>query len=583
MRLGTSAILVLGLVVLAARAAALADGETLSAAVDRIEQAHIHAPWAVSQQMIEELRPALADATPVLRTRVKLMEARNMLLGGQYDRALEMLDAVLVEPVDHVRRLRALELSINANYIIQDYERAFNLLAGALSLFAMVDDDAQKADILTLAARLHSEVGEHALALESAAESLELANRTRDARTIYNALYSLVLVQKDAGLIPFAIERSRELWERSQQSEDPVSVGTAMGLIGSVHNAAGQHHEAIGWLRRAIEKNRETGFLAGELEARKELGKALIETGDQQAGADILLELVNRPDARKNWRDLMEIHSALSEIYHAQGLYEPAMEHLRQYRIASQRFNDEQRVRRVAYIQAEFENQRRNQELELLRQRSRLLEMRETTAEATRFNRTLGLIVLAVIGILLVGLLLRFRVDRRRFRMLSEIDGLTGLFNHRRFHHAAEEALRAAREHGRVSALVAADVDLFKQVNDRYGHQAGDEVLRRLGALFLEQFPAPCITGRIGGEEFAIFLPDHNRLQAQQRIHEFRDRIRPIDYEGRSIEVTLSFGLVESRRETRLENLRARADRAVYRAKRAGRNQIVDAADLGDR
>ncbi|MEX0914322.1 MAG: GGDEF domain-containing protein, partial [Wenzhouxiangellaceae bacterium] len=127
--------------------------------------------------------------------------------------------------------------------------------------------------------------------------------------------------------------------------------------------------------------------------------------------------------------------------------------------------------------------------------------------------------------------------------------------------------------------LVAADVDLFKQINDRYGHQAGDQVLRRLSALLLEQFPAPSIVGRIGGEEFAIFLPDHNRLQAYRRISEFRDRIRPIEFEGHSIEVTLSFGLTESRKETRLERLRARADHALYRAKRAGRNQVIDAAD----
>ena len=169
--------------------------------------------------------------------------------------------------------------------------------------------------------------------------------------------------------------------------------------------------------------------------------------------------------------------------------------------------------------------------------------------------------MLGLIGLLLVGLLLRFRADRRRYRRLSEIDGLTRVFNHRRFHHAVEESLAENRTRGKVCSLVAADVDLFKQINDRYGHQAGDQVLRRLGALLLEQFPAPCIVGRIGGEEFAIFLPGHNRLQAHQ--------------------VTLSFGLVESRRESRLEKLRARADHALYRAKRAGRNQVIDAADLG--
>ena len=582
LRLGNLVIVMYCMAVLAASADEPSDAETLSKRIAEIEHAHIHAPWPVSQEMIDVLEPALEGASLELHARVDIMEARNMILGGQYASAIELLDAVLSRPISHNRRLRALELLVNTNYINQNYERAFDLLSRALSLFPMSDDDRQKADILTLAARLYSDVGEHALALENAAESLALANQTQHARTIFNSLYSLVLVQKNAGLVAFAIERSRELWRQSQQSEDPVQMGSAMRLIGSVYNAAGRYREATGWLRRAVDEMQENGYLGGELQARKELGKALIETGDKQQGRDMLLPLVEQFDARKSWPDLMEIHDVMSATYYEEGRHANAMEHLRKYREASRRFNDEQRALRLAYIQAEFENQRRNQELELLRQQNRVLEMREGTAGARRSTRILGLTVLIVVGILLVGLLVRFRADRRRFRKLSEVDGLTGLFNHRRFHHAVEDALREARERNSVSVLVAADVDLFKQVNDRYGHQAGDEVLRKLGALLMEHFPEPCITGRVGGEEFAIFLPGHNRLQARQRISALCDRIAPVEFEGRSIRVTLSFGLVESRRETRLEKLRVRADQALYSAKRAGRNQLVDASDLGD-
>ena len=407
-----------------------------------------------------------------------------------------------------------------------------------------------------------------------------MAKGTGHARTIYNSLYSLMLVQTNAGFAGFALERSRELWEQSQQSGDPVSVGSAMALIGSTYYAAGRFDEAIGWLRRAIEENLETGYLNGELESRKDLGRALLQTGRVEEGLSILEGLIDEFRSREKWSGLMEVHEAIAAVYQQNGRYGPALQHLSRFQDAAQRFNDEQRARRLAYLQAEFENQRQNQELELLRQDSRLLAMREETAEARRSTRLLGTAMLALISLLLIGLLLRFRADRRRFRRLSEIDGLTRLFNHRRFHHAVEDALTESRNQGRVCSLVAADVDLFKQINDRYGHQAGDQVLRRLGTLLLEQFPAPCIVGRIGGEEFAIFLPGHNRLQAHQRIGEFRDRIRPVEFNGHSIEVTLSFGLVESRRESRLEKLRARADQALYRAKRAGRNQVIDAADL---
>jgi len=558
-------------------------GASLSDRIAEIEYAHIHQPWQVSQQMIEALGPALVEASPEQHARVQIMEARNFFLDGRYEEGLEMLDKVLVNPLSPARRLRALELSINANYLIHEYESAFDLLARALSLFPDTDNARQKADVLTLVSRLYSDVGEHGLALERAAESLDMAKGTGHARTMFNSLYSLMLVQMNAGFAEFALDRSRELWEQSQQSGGAVAVGSAMTLIGSIYNAVGRHEEAIGWLRRAIDKNRETGFLNGELEARKELGIALLDIDRREEGLPILTGLVDEFRSRENWRSLMEAHKAIADAHEKGGRYGRALQHLSKYRDAARRFNDEQRARRLAYVQAEFENQRRKQELELLRQQSRLITMREETAKAKRSTRLLGTAMLVLIGLLLIGLLLRFRADRRRYRKLSEIDGLTRLFNHRRFHHAVEDSLAENRAQGRVCSLVAADVDLFKQINDRYGHQAGDEVLRRLGALLLEQFPAPSIVGRIGGEEFAIFLPGHNRLQAHQRIGEFRDRLRPIEFNGHSINVTLSFGLVESRRESRLEKLRARADHALYRAKRAGRNQVIDAADLAGR
>lgn len=566
--------------VAAAPDAALA-ADALSERIAEIEHAHLHQPWPVSQQMIDELRPSLTEASTEERARIEIMEARNLVLDGRYEAGLKMLDQVLMKPISAARRLRALELSINANYLIHNYERAFDLLARALSLFPDTDDARQKADVLTLVSRLYSDVGEHALALENAAESLDMAKGTGHARTIYNSLYSLMLVQRNAGFSGFALERSRELWEQSQQSGDPVAVGSAMALIGSTYYTAGRYEEAIGWLRRAIDENAETGYLNGELESRKDLGRALVQTGRIDEGLPILESLIDEFESREKWSGLMEIHRAISAVHEQNRRYGPALRHLSRFQDAAERFNDDQRARRLAYLQTEFENQRRNQELELLRQDARLLGMREEAAEARRSTRILGTAMLALIALLLVGLLLRFRADRRRFRRLSEIDGLTRLFNHRRFHHAVEDALAENRAQGKVCSLVAADVDLFKQINDRYGHQAGDQVLRKLGALLLEQFPAPCIVGRIGGEEFAIFLPGHNRLQAQQRIGEFRDRIRPVEFNGQSIDVTLSFGLVESRRESRLEKLRARADHALYRAKRAGRNQVIDAADLG--
>lgn len=580
-RFGCIPILLIGLAADLSSADAALTGDTLSDRIAEIEYAHTHRPWQLSQQMIDELRPFIGDATVSQDARLRLMEARNLLLDGRYRLGLETLESVLAMPVDPARRLRALELSINANYHLQNYERAFGLLADALALFSETDDTQRKADVLTLAARLHSDVGEHALALECAAKSLAMTKENNQPRYVFNSLYSLILAQKNAGFVESALQQSGELLDYSQESQDPVAIASALRLVGSVYNAAGRHDEAIGWLRRAVDKGIETGYRDGELVARRELGKALLKTGRTEEGLSMLTGLLEDLRSTEQWLDLMEVHRHIAAAHERNRRFNQALEHLESYNNAAERFADEQRARRLAYLQAEFENRRRNQELALLRRESRLIAMREETAASRRSTRTLSTIMLAIIGLLLIGLLARFRADRRRYRRLAEIDGLTGLFNHRRFHHAVENALAESRARGKVCSLVAADVDLFKQINDRYGHQAGDKVLRKLGTILMEQFPPPCIVGRIGGEEFAIFLPGQNRLQTHQRIREFRERIKPVEFKRYSIEITLSFGLVESRHESRLEKLRARADDALYRAKRSGRNQVVDSADLG--
>src|SRR6056297_3916760 len=332
LKFGRLAILLICLMAGAAFADESQDGASLSDRIAEIERAHIRQPWQVSQQLIEDLGPALANASTEERARVQIMEARNSFLEGRYAEGLETLDRVLMSPVSPARRLRALELSINANYLIHNYERAFDLLARALALFPDTDDARQKADVLTLVSRLYSDVGEHGLALERAAESLDMAKRTGHPRTIYNSLYSLMLVQRNAGFAEFALDRSGELWEQSQQSGGAVAVGSAMTLTGSVYNAVGRHKEAIGWSRRAIGKNQETGFLNGELEARQRLGIALLNIGRREEGLPILEALVDRFQSRENWRSLMEVHEAIAGTHEQAGRYDQALQHLALYR-----------------------------------------------------------------------------------------------------------------------------------------------------------------------------------------------------------------------------------------------------------
>ncbi|MDR5866077.1 PAS domain-containing protein [Halomonas koreensis] len=169
--------------------------------------------------------------------------------------------------------------------------------------------------------------------------------------------------------------------------------------------------------------------------------------------------------------------------------------------------------------------------------------------------------------------------ERRRaqaeLERLSATDGLTGAPNRRHFlERLAAELQRQARG-GRAMALVMFDIDHFKRVNDRWGHAAGDAVLKTLVATGLSLLRGQDLLGRLGGEEFAVLLPETDADGAAR----FAERLRSatealcIEHGGASIRVTISLGLTVASGTDSPESALERADSALYLAKRGGRNQ----------
>ncbi|MDX1385335.1 MAG: sensor domain-containing diguanylate cyclase, partial [Thermoanaerobaculia bacterium] len=161
-------------------------------------------------------------------------------------------------------------------------------------------------------------------------------------------------------------------------------------------------------------------------------------------------------------------------------------------------------------------------------------------------------------------------------------DGLTGLLR--------REAVLAelAREHGRSRrfgrplAICMADIDRFKEINDRYGHLKGDVMMRRVAETIEDGLRGTDVVGRYGGEEFLIVLPETNLGGAQVVAEKLRERVESIRVEtddGEAIRVTISIGVAgvdqfPDRQQPEVNDLIATADAALYRAKSGGRNRV---------
>lgn len=191
-----------------------------------------------------------------------------------------------------------------------------------------------------------------------------------------------------------------------------------------------------------------------------------------------------------------------------------------------------------------------------------------------------------VLGTLLVALLATFIVQQvlrlRRLREQAHTDDLTGVANRRRLKTFGDRAI--ARAHGLQQPLAALtfDIDHFKRINDTYGHPVGDAVLARVAKACQGALRQGDLLGRTGGEEFVIVLPDTDESYGAQIAERVRRAVEEMDLSDLApgLRASVSLGLARLRRDdTSLSHLTRRADAALYRAKRQGRNRVETEAD----
>ncbi len=169
----------------------------------------------------------------------------------------------------------------------------------------------------------------------------------------------------------------------------------------------------------------------------------------------------------------------------------------------------------------------------------------------------------------------------QRERQLAYTDGLTGVHNRRFFEERiAQEIERSRRYPGPLSVMMV-DIDRFKELNDEFGHVVGDEVLRQVANIFVEQLRKIDIVSRYGGEEFAVIVPETSGEAARQVAEKLRQVIEQWRFAGVGRAVTVSIGVAELPVQggTRDQLVRA-ADAALYQAKSEGRNRVATAGSL---
>lgn len=545
------------------------------------------------------------DGNTSLVIRAKIAEGTGRAFGGE----MSTSKSVLLEAVDLARSigddyglcLALLRLNISLNALCE-YAAGVNGLNEALAIAERLGDRELECQINNDLANAYCDAGNLEMALETMMRAIEGARACGNTSTEIYALCNLALILRlldredhaecwlnDALAVAKAHDRPSEavplvnlssIYLNSNRIElaqdyagEALDIAEEFGLIDLKAETLLLLSEiafCIGDVQTAITHCREAKRLYSQAERHTALAHVLMSelrfTGQSaplQSVHDQLLAVATNLDAQLDSETLAHVHGTLAEIHERLDRPQDAVAHLKRQMEFKETAWEGRSLHAAQRMAARLELQKALDDNERERQRSR--ELAESNARLAEANLRAECLLSEV------------RAQAALLERLSSEDPLTGLANRRRFAEAFRTEHERATRFGQPLTVALADLDYFKQINDQFGHAAGDAVLVEIAAMFQLSLRGVDVIARFGGEEFAILFPNTGLAEATEAMERVRLAIAsfrvPNLHPG--LVITMSAGIAELSGLASPDRLLSDADAALYAAKHAGRNRIV--------
>ena len=358
---------------------------------------------------------------------------------------------------------------------------------------------------------------------------------------------------------------------------DATLAGFSRTYVARIWHKSGRTREAIDLLESHLPEVQATGYpvLIGEVHAL--LAEMRLSIGNDTA-AERHAQVVTALDTGlANSQALVVAYKILFEITERRGEIAPALALFKRYAAAERQYREDVAAREMAYQIVRHQSLQQTQQIELLNRQNEVLQLQQQVQEQNAQNTRLLVLLLLLLLASIAFWAYKTKRVQMSLRRMAETDALTGISNRHHFTQQSEQALVQCARAGEDVALVMFDLDHFKSINDRYGHDTGDWVLQRVVAICAPVCRQIDFFGRIGGEEFAILLIGIDARGAKRLAEDCRVRIAGIDSGGSGyrFKPTASFGVTTTALSGYdLAKMLSHADKMLYRAKHAGRNRV---------
>ena len=495
---------------------------------------------------------------------------------GSFPRALEYY----LEALEQSRKHQQKALEANAlngvgivQYTLGNHQEATKYFLRSLALKRELGDRLSEAETLNSLGLVYLEIGDFSGAAQLYRESLALMQAQGDRQGQARVLSNLGTVFQRLGRLQEALDYHQQALALADQLGSPQVRAACLENLGRAHAALGHLETALGLFQASQGLYQESGNRLGALSALLQVGSLLSRMGQSTAAIQLLQQGLEQAALLGPQKLLLEYHQAIADVFEAQQKLELALYHLRRGLEIERRLHKEQQAQKTTALLAGFQVEKARQEAEIERLRN---------TELARANRELALAIerLKEANAEKSRLLDKLRQQSAELERLARQDPLTRLNNRRYLEENLEREFAAAKRYKFPISVALVDIDHFKQINDTFSHQVGDDVLRIVGQILEASCRGVDFAARYGGEEFALVFPQTDLPGALIACERIRQRIEQHNWAALhpDLKVTVSIGVSSDPSLPNHEKLLAAADEQLYAAKRAGRNRVCPAA-----